>query len=180
MNILLFGVTNIGKTTVGELLAKELGYAFYDLDEEVKARCHVTLEQFVNTGSLIERDRTRGDILGVILEKGGSKVIAVTPMYYSRNFSKYFKREDVLPVELQDAPEHILDRLVFSDENDRLYKDDEYRDAHRAYYLREIKKDITCYKKAFARILNKYQMDGDPPEAVVRGLIEQFGLEKVL
>ena len=36
MKILLFGVSNVGKTTVGKLLAEQFGYRFYDLDEEVK------------------------------------------------------------------------------------------------------------------------------------------------
>lgn len=37
MNNLLFGISNIGKTIAGQQLAKELGNAFYDLDEEVKS-----------------------------------------------------------------------------------------------------------------------------------------------
>ena len=36
MKIMLFGVSNVGKTTLGTMLAKRLGYIFYDLDEEVK------------------------------------------------------------------------------------------------------------------------------------------------
>ena len=36
MKILLFGVSNVGKTTVGKQLAERLGYMFYDLDEEIK------------------------------------------------------------------------------------------------------------------------------------------------
>lgn len=36
MTILLFGISNVGKSITGELLAKQLGYHFYDLDEEVK------------------------------------------------------------------------------------------------------------------------------------------------
>lgn len=47
----------------------------------------------------------------------------------------------MLPIELQDVPECILDRLVCNDENDRVYKDDEYKNAHRASYLRKIKED---------------------------------------
>lgn len=36
MIILLFGISNVGKTETGKLLAKRLGYDFKDLDEEVK------------------------------------------------------------------------------------------------------------------------------------------------
>ena len=34
--ILLFGVSNVGKTTTGRLLADQLNAKFYDLDEEIK------------------------------------------------------------------------------------------------------------------------------------------------
>ena len=105
-------------------------------------------------------------------------VVAVTPMYYSIWFNKYLKRDDVLAIELQDTPESIFDRLVFSDENDQEYRDDEYRDAHASYYLKEIKKDITFHKRPFSKITNKYQMNHRSPEEVVKGLIETYGLVK--
>lgn len=176
MTILLFGVSNVGKTTTGQLLAKELGCAFYDLDEEVKSRLHITLEVFVNTVWPYERDKIRGKILGDIILRPGNKVIAVTPMYYSKCFNKFLARDDVTAVELQDTPENIFSRLIFSDENDRIYKNDDYRDAHRKYYLNEIKKDITYYKRSFVKITNKLQMKNDPPAEVVRRLIEDFDL----
>ena len=66
-SILLFGISNVGKTTVGQLLAAELGYKFYDLDEETKLYCHMTLEEFVNTISYYERDKIRENILDNLL-----------------------------------------------------------------------------------------------------------------
>lgn len=60
MNILLFGISNVGKTTIGGILAQKLGYVFFDLDEEVKKRHHITLEQFVNTVWPYERSDPRG------------------------------------------------------------------------------------------------------------------------
>ena len=60
MKILLFGVSNVGKTTLGTMLAKRLGYSFYDLDEEVKREFHTTLEEFVHMENLRWRDQKRG------------------------------------------------------------------------------------------------------------------------
>jgi shikimate kinase len=34
MKILLFGVSCVGKSTVGQILAQKLNYKFYDLDDE--------------------------------------------------------------------------------------------------------------------------------------------------
>lgn len=44
MIIMLFGVSNVGKTVTGEKLAQKLKYSFLDLDEEIKKRYHTTLE----------------------------------------------------------------------------------------------------------------------------------------
>ena len=38
MNILLFGISNVGKSSTGKVLAQSLGFDFYDLDDEVKKR----------------------------------------------------------------------------------------------------------------------------------------------
>ena len=51
MKILLFGVSNVGKSTVGKLLAERLGFDFVDLDEEIKKRMEISLEEFVNTAN---------------------------------------------------------------------------------------------------------------------------------
>jgi len=56
MKILIFGVSNVGKTTIGSILAVNLGYDFFDLDEEVKRYYHTTLEDFVNGETLEIRD----------------------------------------------------------------------------------------------------------------------------
>lgn len=70
MKILLFGVSNVGKTTVGRILADKLEYDFYDLDEEVKKHYNMTLEEFVHIGTLYERDRARGFVIDKIMKSG--------------------------------------------------------------------------------------------------------------
>ena len=179
MTIFLFGVSNVGKTTIGEKLARKLGYLFYDLDEEVKNYYNTTLEDFVKLGTLDERDKKRGLVIDKIMENLLDKVVAISPIYYASNFNKYISRDDVLAIELQDTHENIFQRLVFSDENDEIYKDDEYKNLHKKYYISEIKKDISCYKSSFSKVENKFHMNNDSIEIVLERIIEYYNLMAV-
>lgn len=177
MNILLFGISNVGKTTAGKIIADKLRHDFYDIDVEVSKHCNMTIKEFMDTIWPYERDKIRGEVIGKLIGIDGDKVIAVTPMYYTRWFSKYLKRDDVIAIELQDEPENIFNRLIFTNETGEIYEDSvEYREKYKKYYLGEIKKDITYYKKPFSRIDNKFEMNNNPPEIMANRLIKQFGL----
>lgn len=142
MKILLFGISNVGKTTIGTMLAKQLGYSFYDLDEEVKKEFNMTIEEFVHTENLRWRDQKRGRIIKKILAHEENMVFVISPISYTDNFGKRITEDDILSIELVDTPSNIFDRLVFSDENDTIYKDDDYKNKHRDYYMSDIKSDI--------------------------------------
>ena len=175
-NILLFGISNVGKTTVGIHLAQRLGYAFFDLEDEVKKYYMPTLEAFVNSDIRHTRDKKRGQVIREIMANPEDKVFAISPIYYAVNFNKYVSQEDVLAIELQDTPENIFDRLVFSDENDVIYQDDDYKNQHKKHYISDIKKDITWYKKSFSKITNKFFVNSDPVEMVVDRIIKAYQL----
>lgn len=179
MTIYLFGVSNVGKTTTGELLAEKLGYVFYDLDDEVKRYYDMTLEAFVNTGRLEERDKKRSAVLRKIAEDTREKVVAVAPITYINYMNGLIRQKDVLAIELRDTPENIFDRLVFSDENDVIYRDDEYKYAHMSYYMNDIKEDIQHYGRVWSELVkNKFDMQGEAPSAVVDRLIDEFELDR--
>lgn len=176
MKILLFGVSNVGKTTIGKKLAEVLGFEFHDLDEEVMMSFNTTIEKFVNTGTVESRDRKRGKLIGQLLQNEQNLVMAITPMSYPENFAPYLNRDDVLAIELQDTPKHIFDRLIFSDENDNTYEDDGYKNLHKDHYIKEIKEDILWYGIVFQNIKNKFDMKGDTLETVVGRLIRKYKL----
>ena len=178
MNLILFGVSNVGKSVTGQLLATKLGFDFYDLDEQVKEFMGISLEQFVHTGSLFYRDQIRCQLVNSITKTKANKVLAVTPLSHIKDIEHLFSSDDTLAILLQDSAQHIFDRLVFSDENDRIYKDDEYKNQHRAYYISEIKDDIAWYGRIYSKIKNKFDMDGNPPEVVVEQLIRKYHLNR--
>ena len=178
-NVLLFGVSCVGKTTLGALLAQSLGYEFFDLDEETKKYYSMTLEEFVHTGTLRERDTMRSALLKRLLECGMDKVVAVTPISYAGFINDILQRNDVVAIVLEDTPEHIFDRLVFSDENDVIYRDDEYKNARKDHYMEDIAEDIRVYNmNTFRMIDRKFFVNGETPETAVERLIEEFGLKE--
>ena len=170
MTIYLFGTSCVGKSTTGKMLAYRLGYIFYDMDEETKAFYNTTLEDFVNTGTLEQRDRKRFKLLQHLNKDTRDKVIAVTPISYMAPFRRLLEK-DALAIELVDTPEHIFNRIVFSDENDNLYQDDAYKNAHREAYLKEIKEDYNYYHPIW-RLEHQFDMNGDPPDEVVDRLVK--------
>lgn len=173
MVILLFGVTNVGKTVTGERLAEKLNYSFIDMDEELKKRFQTTLEIFMKDHPFpYERGQIKGKLLKDLLKENKDNiVIAVSVIYYSEFFDSFLDMENVIAIELQDSKEHIYDRLVFSDENDIIYKDDLYKEEHKDYYMNDIQEDILYAENLFRKINNKYFMNNQSVDEVVDGLI---------
>lgn len=123
---------------MGKLLAERLDIKFVDLDEEVKKRLKMSLEEFVNTENLRWRDQKRGSIIKKIIKMEEDVVFAISPISYIENFKTSIISDDNLLIELYDTPENIFSRLVFSDENDEIYTDDNYKNANKDYYMKEI------------------------------------------
>lgn len=174
MNILLFGVSNVGKSVTGGLLASRLNYKFYDLDDEVKKKLGCTLEQFVSSGTLMERDLVRCSMIASLVLIPSDKVIAITPLSHMAPIQHLLSEKDIFAIELFDSAENIFERLVFSDENDNIYKDDEYKNEHKDYYLDDIQKDIEWYGSVYSSIKHKFDMDGRDPVQVTEALIKKY------
>jgi shikimate kinase len=173
MIIMLFGISNVGKTVTGEKLAKKLNYSFFDLDEEIKRRFQITLEAFMKENPYsYERYKIKGGILKDLLsEQNDNMVIAVSPIFNARFFNSLIDLEQVIAIELQDSKEHIFERLVFSDEDDNVYHDDAYKERHKDDYINDIHEDIVYARKLFKKIKNKYFMDNQSVDKVVDELI---------
>src|SRR5512135_2671456 len=81
-NIILVGMMGAGKTTVGKLLAKQLGKTFVDSDEEIQRRTGVTIPHIFDVeGEAGFRQRESGvleDLMqrhDIVLATGGGAVI---------------------------------------------------------------------------------------------------------
>ena len=105
-------------------------------------------------------------------------VFAITPISYTETFRTRISRNDILAIELYDTPENIFSRIVFSDDNDAVYKDDHYKKEHREYYLRDIQADLFWYGKIYAEIgiRNRVFVNNDAPVNVVDRIISDYDL----
>jgi len=154
MRVFLAGVSCVGKTTVGAHLASILEHRFFDLDVET--------EHFFGTS--IERLRSRhlsshgfrlaaSQALSRVLlrEDSCNCVIALPPSGLMDGCWKVIKGvQDARIVVLCDAPENILKRITFYDIDSRPLQMN-LTDSEKAFYFREIKRDIAYFSRSFCR-----------------------------
>ena len=151
-----------------------------NLDEEVKKEFQMTLEEFVHTENLRWRDQKRGRIIKKIISKEENMVFVISPISYTDNFGKRITEDDILSIELVDTPANIFDRLVFSDIDDTIYKDNDYKNQRRDYYMSDIKADLEWYGNVYSKIgiKNRFEINNDSPKTAVKRLIKEYGLSE--
>ncbi len=173
MIIMIFGISNVGKTVTGEKLAEKLNYTFIDMDKEIKKRFQMCLEEFMQKNPYaFERSKVKGKVLKDLIEEHKDNiVIAVSPIWYARNFNYLLDLERVMAIELHDSKENIFERLVFSDKDDNVYKDDEYKEQHKDYYIKKIHEDIVYARRVFKKIKNKYFINKRSVDQVIDELM---------
>lgn len=109
-NIVLTGFMATGKTTIGRLLAGQLGYEFVDTDHLIEDRCGQTIaEIFREKGETVFRAmeadiaRELGDKEGLVIATGGGLVLYPANVAALRSPGRIFC--------LLATPEAILDRV---------------------------------------------------------------------
>ena len=112
MVIILFGVTGAGKTTVGRLLAQQLGWKFYDADE---FHTIANIEKMKHGIPLTDEDRRPWlehvrRVIGDCLEQVVSAVFACSAL--KRSYRRFLHiNDDVKFVYLEGEFQLILERL---------------------------------------------------------------------
>lgn len=110
MNITLIGMPGVGKSTIGESLAKDLGYNFIDIDELIEQEYGLKLYQIIakeGEDSFLKIEESfvtnLPQLEDHIISTGGSVI-------YSRKAMEYLQRFSML-VFLDDSLENILKRI---------------------------------------------------------------------
>jgi len=143
LRISLVGVSCVGTTTIGRILADRRGCPYFDLDEEIERHFGISIERLQArflTGYSYRKE------CAVVLERiaTGSPdcVIALPPSGLRDAFLRVVRRVPCVTVAVHDTPEHILERIIFYDIDSRLI-DKHLTDEERRLYLKEIKADIS-------------------------------------
>lgn len=146
MKLLIWGVSNVGKTTVGRELAKRLNCNFYDIDDEI-IKIYGSIDNFQEIfPDDYDRFDEKEEIMLDIINKEKNFIMAVSPIF-SASVIENVLFTDTMSIEIIDTPEAIYDRLILEGA-DAL----EYKEKHKEHYMQEIKWDQTASYDLFKDI----------------------------
>lgn len=171
IRVFLIGVGCVGKSTVGSELAAISDVTFFDLDHEVETFFGTSIERLQNKFLTIHSYRNEAaKALVHLLKNPASRrsVIALPPSGLMGAYLRTIKKSSGITVALSDRPENIVERLTFYDIDSRLIEKN-LTAKQKSLYLREIKKDITYFRKSYERADLRVDIsDMDPREAAER------------
>ena len=149
MRIYIVGVSCVGKSTVGMLLAEKFGFDFVDFDLYVEKRFGSSVERIKNTcfNEHAYRDKVKHLLAEILNDYKDNIVIAMPPGGLFRQYLNILKKHpDVTTVALKDSAENIMKRLIFTDEDSNLIEEEIVKDDNYWRYLREVKEDIVYFR----------------------------------
>lgn len=137
MKYILFGVSCVGKTTLGKLIAETLGYEFSDMDERIREIYGRSIDFQNQFPFVYERDKRKAGIMSSLLDSVSDNcILSYMPCWYARPLNGILNRQDTVGIRLVDSPDNIFDRIIYTDDNDQLLPDDGYKEKHESkpYY----------------------------------------------
>ncbi len=155
MIIYLVGISCIGKTTIGKMLAEQIRFAFYDIDEEVERYYQKSIERLQDESFTMNGFREKASVvLDNILSDTDYSVISGTPSglkySYWKVLKKHKSKKEIFTIHIQDSYENVLKRLTFYDKNSKpiVVEMDELK---KRIYLKKIKADYNFFKNSYKR-----------------------------
>ncbi len=143
MKILLFGVSQVGKSTVAKVLAKKLNFIFIDPDYYIIDKFG-SVEEFQKIYSDIkERYKVKTDIIIKLCKENDNIVIPVSPIYSIKENERIIAElPEVYKYNLVASPNIIFERVGYYDENGVLLPNSlEFKMNHKKRIMLEIIND---------------------------------------
>ena len=171
MRVSLVGVSCVGTTTIGRILAYRRGCPFFDLDEEVERHFGLSIERLQArflTGYSYRKECAA--VLERVATANPDCVIALPPSGLRDAFLRVVRRVPGVTVAVHDTPENILERITFYDIDSRRIEK-HLTGEERILYLKEIKADISYFKRSYERADLQVTITGLDPEASAAAIV---------
>ena len=162
MKIFLVGISCVGKSTIGKMLAKEMGYNFFDFDCEIETYFSKSIPKIKSD---FLTDSSFRKHVSVVLKKiinenhNHNYIVAMSPSGLQDYYLKKIKTITCITIALYDHPENILKRITFYDDDSNLIEM-KLTEKQKKYYLKEIKKDNTYFNRSYKRAHYKVELNG--------------------
>ncbi len=155
MIIYLIGISCVGKTTIGKMLAKKMEFTFFDLDEEVEKHYQKSIERIQDECFTMNGFRKKASmVLDNILANLDDSVIAGTPAglkySYLQVYKKHKTKKDLFSIHIRDSYENVLNRLSFYDKDSKQIIE-VLDETKRKRYLKEIRSDYNYFRDSYKR-----------------------------
>jgi shikimate kinase len=153
VRVFVTGVSCVGKTTIGARVAELLGVKFFDLDHEIESFFGTTIERLQKqllTLQSYRQEAARALVHLVNRPDSRDSVIALPPSGLMGGYLAVVKKLTGITVALNDEPENILKRITFYDIDSKPIEK-KLTANERRLYLKEIKNDITYFRKSYER-----------------------------
>ncbi|MFD1363265.1 shikimate kinase [Lentibacillus salinarum] len=172
MKIVFTGVSCVGKSTIGKMLADKAGYKFFDFDYEIENYFDHPISflkrEFLTEHSYRKKARV---VLNKILEENDDNfIIAMPPSGLMDFYWRIIKQDDTLvTVALKDRAKNILQRIKFFDDYSNPIEV-ELSEESEKYYLKDISLDIEYFGRTYKRANYQYRIDGKSASEAVDDL----------
>ena len=151
MKILLFGVSQVGKSTVAKVIAKKFNFRCVDLDYYIIDK-YGSVEEFQKIYSNSnERYKVKANMLITLCREMDNIVIPVPPIYSIIEHRRIIDElPDAFKFNLVASPNKIFERVGYYDEKGVLLPDsDDYKKTHKYRIMLEIINDNSANENEF-------------------------------
>lgn len=162
MKIIITGISCVGKSTAGRILAEEIGYKFFDFDYEIEKYFNSYITALKRKYPIERTYREKASVVlsKILKENDDHFIIAMPPSGLMDYYWRIIKKDDrIITIALQDKAENILKRIAFYDEYSKPMESPVTKENEK-HYLREIRLDNEYFGKSYKKAKIQYNIDG--------------------
>lgn len=183
MIIYLVGISCVGKTTIGKMLAEKVDYSFFDLDEEIQNYYKKPIERIQDECLTMNGYREKASVvLDKLFSKNVDSVISGTPSGLKFSYLQVYKRhkdKNLFSVCLNDSFENVLNRLTFYDKDSNPITE-RLDEPKKKRYLKEIRADYNYFRDSYKRADFQININNVRLENIPEMILEEIGMNELM